>query len=166
MKLKYKDARALIIDGDLVAVINPQGIFGYATQFFTRSKYTHVGIAIWLGDGLYLAELNSGRNHFIPLSQLEGVKFDVYTPPYQLVDIRSAVFKWMREPIDYSFLASAVIGLRSWLGIKASINWKEQLVCSGWCMAVYQEDGMTRYSRVVSPAELVKLFKLKFNVRN
>jgi len=161
----YKEARNKIADGDLVAVRAAHGVLGYLTKFFTRSQYTHTGLAIWDEDGLYLAELNGGRNHKIPMSQLEHIDFDVYEKPHGLRNIRSAITKWLRKPIDYGYLAFFAIGLLNWLKVKMFVPWRKILVCSGWCVAVYEEAGWPRRSRVISPQELTEELELKLQVR-
>lgn len=164
--LTYQEARSQIATGDLIAVRSPHGIIGWLTQFFTRSPYTHTGIAIWIEGGLYMGELNGGRNHIIPLSQLDGCDFDVYHPPSGLNNIAAALFFWLRLPIDYAYVAFVAIGLLNWLRAKIFVHWRQMLVCSGWCVAVYEEAGWGEHSRIVSPGELADMLKLKFEVRN
>ncbi|WP_394780589.1 hypothetical protein [Undibacterium sp.] len=66
--LNYDQARYQIDDGDLIAVCGRDSIVSTLTRFFTRSAYTHTGIAVWLDSGLWMMELNGGRNHAIPMS--------------------------------------------------------------------------------------------------
>ena len=163
--MNYLEARSQISDGDLISVRTPHGLLGKATQFFTRSPYTHSGIAIWIEGGLYLAELNGGRNHLTPMSQLEDLEFDVYAEP-AVTDVRLSIFKWLRQPINYGYGAFLAIGLLDWLGIKMFVHWRKILVCSGWCVAVYEDAGWPEHSRIISPGELAALLVLKLEVRH
>ncbi len=166
MALIYEVARNQIKDGDLIAVITPHSFLGHLTKFFTRKKYVHTGTAIWMSsDMLCIAELNGGRNHFTPLSQLEGLDFDVFAMPAGLSGIAAAIVKWVRTPVEYGYLAFIVIGLRNFFRIKQQINWRQILVCSGLSVAIYEEAGWPRCSRVISPGELADMLQLKFEVR-
>lgn len=163
--LTYQEARSHIETGDLIAVRSAHGIIGRLTQFFTRSPYNHTGIAIWIEGGLYMGELNGGRNHLIPLSQLDRCDFDVYHPPPGLSNIADALFFWLRLQIDYAYVAFVAIGLLNWLRAKVYVHWRQMLVCSGWCVAVYEEAGWGEHSRIVSPGELAAMLMLKMQIR-
>ncbi len=160
--MNYINYINLINTGDLIAIHTAHGILGKLTQFFTRSKYTHVGVAIWLGGELFVAELNGGRNHLIPIIQLNT--FDVYSCPDNLTNVHEAIRKWLSYPVDYGFSAFLAIGLLNWLRIKYFVRWRRILVCSGYCVAIYETAGWPEFSRVVSPGQLTEVLKLKFRV--
>ena len=163
--MDYKQARSSIKTGDLIAIRTAHNWLGWLTQFFTRSPYTHCGIALWIDNGLYLAELNGGRNHITPLSQWVGTDFDVYDPPLGLNHIIDSIFFWLRVPVDYGFIAFVTIGLLHWFRIKKFVHWRQNFVCSGWCVAVYEESGWPEHSRMLSPQDLTELLSLKLEVR-
>lgn len=149
--------------GDLIAVRTAHGILGWLTQLLTRSPYTHAGIARWIADELFMAELNGGRNHLIPICQLTD--YDVYAHPDGLVDIDAAIATWLRAPIDYGYIAFVAIGLLDWFRIKAFVHWRKIMVCSGYCVAIYETAGWPEHSRVISPRDLAAMLKLKMEVR-
>lgn len=149
--------------GDLIAVRTAHGILGGLTQIITRSPYTHVGIAVWRGGGLYVAELNGGRNHLVPICQLTD--YDVYACPGGLTNIDGAVDTWLRLPIDYGYGTFVAIGLLNWFRIKMFVHWRKIIVCSGYCVAIWESAGWPEHSRVISPRELTELVKLKQQVR-
>lgn len=161
--MKYSDARPEIKTGDLIAVTKAHNWLGTLTQLVTRSPYTHVGVARWLDGGLYMAEINGGRNHLIPTSQL--TEFDVYEMPAGLQNIEEAIDGMLRTSINYSFVAFIVIGLRDLLRLNMFIHWRETLVCSGYCVAIYEAAGWGEHNRMVSPGDLAAELKLKFEVR-
>lgn len=165
--MDYTQARPLIQDGDLVAVRETHGFLAPLTRFFTRSPVTHAGIAIWLDGGLWMAELNGGKNHAIPLSQLQGTDFDVYNPP--VVDraaVRAATLAALRQKIGYGLAALVVIGILNWLQVKWFIHARRVLVCSGYCVMIYEAAGWPERSRIISPRELVEQLAPKLQVRS
>ena len=161
--MTYDEYAPLIDTGDLIVVPTAHSLLGKLTQFFTRSPYTHAGMAIWIGGELFVAELNGGRNHLIPIIQLQ--EFDVYACPEGLINIHSSIRKWLSYKVEYGFIALVCIGLLNWLRIEYFVNWRRILVCSGYCVAIYQTAGWGRFSRVVSPGQLAAALKLKFKVK-
>jgi hypothetical protein len=164
----YAAARNLIQDGDLIGVRDVHGLLGRATVHFTHRPHTHTGVAIWLDERLFMADLNSGRNALHALSQLGA--FDVCDPPAGIWRpfIRQAIFSWLASPINYGFLAFLMIGLRCYLRIKAFIHWRHIRVCSGASVEIFEtaaalmrEAGLAAptawkdHNRMISPGELV-----------
>jgi hypothetical protein len=149
--------------GDLIAVRTAHGVMGRLTQRITSSPYTHGGIAYWLAGELFMVELNGGRNHIVPMTQLTD--YDVYAHPDGLTDIEGAIKKWLRDPIDYGFSAFPLIGLLNLLHITMFIHWRKIIVCSGYCVAIWESAGWPEHSRMISPRELAALVKLKLQVR-
>jgi hypothetical protein len=164
--MDYQHARPLIEDGDLIAVREHEGVLTPITRFFTSSQITHVGIACWMDGGLWMGELNAGKNHAVPLSQLSETDFDVYYPPVpSRAKVRASLLEALREKIHYAFGMLAAIGLLNWFRINVFIHARKLLVCSGWCVMVYEKADWPERTRVLSPADLVKQLTLKFEVR-
>jgi hypothetical protein len=163
--MDYAAARVQIQTGDLIAVRDVHNILGTLTQVFTHSPYTHTGVAVWLGERLFIADLNSGRNHLTAVSQLSN--FDVCDPPSGLNrdDIERAVFDWLAKQIDYGFLAFPIIGLKCALRLKIFIHWRKIIVCSGGSVQIYEMAGWSEHSRMISPGELVDELSIKLEVR-
>lgn len=151
--------------GDLIAVRTAHSFTGTATQFFTRSPYTHAGIAFWHGGELFLAELNGGRNHLVPFSQLDD--FDVYARPEGITAAQAdaAVRVWLAKPINYGVAAFIMIGILDYFKIEKFVHWQAVMVCSGFCVAIYEEAGWPEHTRVLSPGDLAKLLTLKGEFR-
>jgi hypothetical protein len=174
----YESMRHLIQDGDLIAVRGSHPI-DRLTSLVTRSPYTHTGVAIWLDDHLFMADLNSGRNHLTALSCLED--FDVFAPPAGLdrPTIRAAALTWLASPIDYGFIAFVGIGIECMLARRTLIdNWRGIVVCSGGSVMIFEKAaqlmldarmvppaGWLRHSRQVSPGELAGELALALQVR-
>lgn len=149
--------------GDLIAVRKAHGILGRLTQIITRSPYTHVGTAIWLAGKLFVAELNGGRNHLIPIIQID--EYDVYECPEGLENIEAAIMRWLDFSISYGMVAFVAIGFLDWFKIKTFVHWRKILVCSGYCVAIYETAGWPEHSHIISPRELASELKLKLEVR-
>lgn len=161
----YEEVRHLIEDGDMIAVRDNHSLLGKVTQFFTRDDETHTGVAIWAGGRLFMADLNSGRNGLHAISQLAD--FDVYFPPQGLSrnDIREAAFNWLADQKVYGVLAFLVIGFKSFFKIKEKLQWKRAVVCSGGTVQIFCGAGWDDQDTLLSPGELAKKLKLKFEVR-
>jgi hypothetical protein len=169
--MDYAAARNLIETGDLIAVRDVHGLTGRLTCLFTRSPHTHTGVAVWLGGRLFMADLNSGRNHLTAVSQLSS--FDVCYPPVpDRGAIERALFDWLAKPINYGYAAFVVIGLKCALRIKAFIHWRQIVVCSGGSVQIYEmaarllqgPAAWLEHSRMVSPGELVAELTRKLSV--
>ena len=148
--------------GDAILVRTAHSILGRLTQILTRSPYTHAGVAIWVGGRLYMAELNGGRNHLVPMTQL--TQYDVYACPDGLQEVERAILGSLAQPIDYGYPALVLIGVLNWFRIKLFVHWRKVIVCSGFVVAVYEAAGWPECSRVVSPEELSKQLTMKFQV--
>lgn len=158
----YQEARKAIETGDTIAVRTSHGILGDLTKSITSSAYTHVGAAIWVAGRLYMAELNGGRNHLVPLSQLTD--FDVYARPagISVEAAEEAILFWLTESIPYGFLTFVAIGFLNCFRIKMFVHWRKSMVCSGFVVAIYERAGWPERSRVISPQELVDQLVLRF----
>jgi hypothetical protein len=162
----YAQARQYIEDGDLIAVRGRNGLLAHLTRLLSRSPVTHTGIALWMGEALWMVELNSGKNHAIPVSQLDGMPFDVYDPPVpDRAAIRAATIAALRSKISYAFIALPVIGLLNLMQVKVLLHARRLLVCSGYCVLIYEVAGWPERTRILSPAELVAQLHLKLEVR-
>lgn len=169
--LTYQEARDQILTGDTIAVEEKKGILALLTRFFTHSDYTHVGIAFWgIDGGLWMTELNGGKNHAIPLSQLENNGFSVYHPPVELREKRASIMQAihdnLRIKIPYGYLAFLVIGIINFFKINVFIHARRILVCSGFNVKNYEDAGWSEHTRILSPGDLTKLLEIRFRVKN
>ena len=165
--MNYSEARPHIKDGDIVQVRTAHSLFGYATKFFT-GVYTHTGIAVWLDGGLWLVEINGGRNHLIPLSQLAGMEFDVYLPPKGVsrAEIRKAALESIRVRVEYGFAAVVAAWVNEFFRINKVIHWRNQLECAGYVVKILVAAGWHNQSFIVSPTKLSTLLVIKLEVRH
>jgi hypothetical protein len=88
----YPNLRALVQDGDTVAVI-AKGVYGAALALGAMGPYGHVGIVRSVSiDGItrqMVVEENPGGGRYTPLSHYQRADFDIYSAP-QGIDGRAA----------------------------------------------------------------------------
>lgn len=152
-----------IENGDLITVRGRHGVLAALIRFFTFSRHTHNGVAVWKDGRLWMTELNGGRNHLIPIEQLRDMEFDVSE---SLVEDRGAVvesiYENLEERVDYGIPALIVIGIINFFKLNVVVNWRKILVCSGYCMKIYEDAGYPRHTRILSPRQLFDMAKYKF----
>lgn len=168
--ISYSDARSQILDGDLISVFKAKSLFNYLTQAFT-GNYVHVGVAIWLEGGLWIAEINGGGNHAVPLSQLQRYGFDVSEPPkgVDTKNVKIEILAALREKESYGFFTTIVTGFIEFFSIPITINWRKGRHCAGIVVKIWDRSGWAEsdggtHSYVVSPTKLTKMMKFKFRV--
>lgn len=164
--MHYSEIRDQIETGDLISVRSGDSIINNATRFFT-GPYIHSGLALWMGGRLWVTELNGGRNHLIPLSQLKSAEFDVYARPddVSMEACEAAILDNLGRKVTYGYPALLAIGLVEWLKLTLVVKWSKILVCSGYCIKNWQDAGWEgAASRVVSPTKLAGMVRLKFAV--
>lgn len=162
----FHDICTGIEDGDLISVRGRHGVLAALIRFFTFSRHTHNGLAIWIDGRLWMAELNGGRNHSIPIEQLHDTEFDVSDSLVEdRVAVRESILRNLEERVEYGVVALIAIGILNFFKLNFILNWRRILVCSGWCMKVYEDAGHPRHTRILSPRELFDLSKYKFTYK-
>lgn len=162
----YNEARQYITDGDVISVLDSSSIYGKLIKLFT-GKYTHTGMAVWLDSGLWMVELNGGRNHAIPLSQLVGREFDVHYPPEDcdVKLLRFLALTSLREVVHYGFVSIAPIGIIEYFNLDVLLKWNNIAVCSSYIGKILRSAGWKVDSIVMSPTRMASKLKLKLEVR-
>lgn len=175
----YEQARPYIKTGDVIIVRDSHTKLGRLIQLVTRKPYTHTGVARWLEGRLYMANLNSGRNHLTAVSQLS--EFDVFMPPVGLMRdaIQESMDSWLAHPIDYGFAAFIAIGIECLMHAKTLFdNWRNVVVCAGGTVEILEGAALRqklagrmypkawlRHTRMLSPGELAEELPFKLSVR-
>jgi hypothetical protein len=163
--MNYQEALNNIETGDLIAVKGTEGFLTPFTRFFTRSDYTHVGIAYWMNGKLWMVEINGGKNHLIPMTQLADEKFDVFKCPIEdKARVEVAIELSLKDKIPYGYLALFVVGLINYLRIKVFIHARRILECAGFCVMIYETAGWPEHTRILSPKDLTEFLQLKVSV--
>ena len=162
----YESIRPLLKTGDIVGVRENKSWIHVATKVFTGSRYTHVGIIVVNSTGVYLAELNGGRNHLIPLSQLKNKRFDIYECPKECLDkIEESINEQLREEIHYSYLAFLFIGIMDLFNVTFKVPLKNDQVCSSFVAKCLNNAGLkNKIVMMISPGDLLEKFKFSYRV--
>ena len=118
MKSRYLDIRDQIKDGDLIGVKRKDGFLPNMIRLVSRKPYTHVAIAIWQDKRLYAAGMLGCGNVLIPLSQYQGINFDIYPNPKKSEsneeEARQSITDMMGVHIPYAFVDLVFTAIREW----------------------------------------------------
>lgn len=137
--MDYATARPLIRSGDVIGVMSRKGPLAWAIRVVMRISgglpYTHVGVALWQGERLYLVELNGGGNHLVPMSQISQ-PFDVARPlpGVSSDDVAVAVDTELAQHVGYGVWELALIAIRRIFG--RAPRMPLGLVCSSYTMSI------------------------------
>lgn len=161
--MNYAEARSQIRSGQAILIKGRSHGLNALIRWITRSDYTHAGLAVWIGEGLYLAEMNAGGNHLVPLSRFADLPLDVFNPPVYLpqgLDDGYAyhVLDSLREKINYDFADLLRIALHNLLHLHLPRTDTGGLVCSSYVAWVYRRCGWlppVTMPSIPSPAALV-----------
>jgi hypothetical protein len=164
--MNYEEARSRIETGDVISVRRKDGFMSKMIRAITRSPYTHSGIAIWLDGGLWMAEINGGHNHLIPLSQLQDIDLDISECPVSRDKVRTAILESLRARANYGMASFVIIGFVNLLKIKERLHSFKDKVCSEYIQAILISAGWDTPDYMASPYDLVKKLTLKFEVRH
>ena len=157
IKTSYVAARPLIADGDLIAIRSNGGGLPALTRFFTQSPYTHTAVAIWLADGLWLAEMGAGGNVLIPASRYIDADFDVFSSPVGVDAVREAIQESLRGKVDYDVVDLIRIALHNMLNFKLPTDTGGK-ICSSYNSIIYTASGWIApedMPSIPSPADIV-----------
>lgn len=156
--MKYVDVRDRIKDGDLILVKgNWKSLFRAGIKIVTKSPYTHAGLAVWLDGGLWIAEINGGGNHVIPMSQIKD-PFDVFECPVDRLFVRTSILELLRDHHSYAFLELLRIFIYRLTGlITPELSQDGSYVCNEYVARVYSDCGWEIKEQVFWPGSLAKL---------
>ena len=169
----YKLGRNLIDDGDIVFVRNKKTITARVIQFFTRSPYSHVGIAFWVEiekqPRLMIVEAQGKtKRRILNMSFYSENQLDVIQAPKEWKFVYNKALEKLGK-VDYGYFEAAYVGLREFLlqYFKITLPTKDLpgQICSEFVASVYD------LKRVhISPALLAKEllnagYKLKVKIR-
>ncbi len=111
-----------------------------------------------------MAEINGGKNHAIPMSQLVE-SFSVYTAPgLSPKAIRASTYDTLRIRIHYGYVALFMIGLLNFFRVKKFVHWRKIMVCSGYVMKILEGAGWPESTYILSPGDLSQLLVHRFTV--
>lgn len=151
--LPYGEARALIQSGDLL-LFRSRGWIASLIRWATRSRYSHVGLAVWTFGRLMVAESRELRGcRLVPLSAAIGAAHvDLYQVGDATADARSKVVGAALERLGQAYGWGSIV--RMALGRLILLRWRRRyseddqlppgthLVCSAYVAACWRLAGV------------------------
>lgn len=170
-ELIYDDVREKIRNGDIL-LYKGRGFVSWAIKFFTRSEYSHAGIAVWWYDRLMVMEALSKGVIVNPLRRSVGrykgsVEWWTLKKDFDINnDDRKKMIIFAQEELgkDFAFwglfLFALVISFVIPLGKKDFLTREKRLFCSLYVAEIYNKaDRDLRKGlpdRFTSPADISK----------
>jgi hypothetical protein len=159
--MDYKTIRPTLQDGDLVAVNTGNRLTQWAQKTFGATKWaraTHVGVLIWRGDRLHVAEMDGRYNVERPLSHYVNNRqlFSILRAHgVDQVRMACAIDRAMASAIHYDNADFGRIGWRLLTGFKMRDDAK-RMVCSQFVSRIYCDAGLSLFKPddMLTPAEV------------
>jgi hypothetical protein len=167
--MKYSDIRSEIKTGDIVG-IEGTSFASSITRFVQKlgrqgkqSNITHIAIAYWIGENLFVLEMDGKYNVIRPLSvHATATKVHIWECPVDRKTIEGLFNKYMSKTIHYSMLDNFKTGLRLIFGIKQK-DTDSSTNCSIFAFDVLRDCGFNSQLSTPSPSELaIELGECKF----
>lgn len=117
--LKYEDARMHIKDGDIVFIRDKAGPLISLIRFFTKSKYSHAGIAFWIETAgkrrLMMVEAQGGaKRRIVNISYYNNTNMDVFDAPKDWNEVGFDALSKLNK-VSYGYLEAIYVGVREFL---------------------------------------------------
>ena len=115
LTLSYEAARSHIKSGDIVFIKDSPTFLASIIRLFTRSKYSHVGIAFWMTSGgverLMMVEAQGGtRRRIVNLSKYRNVDLDVVHAP-EIWGAAVGIALERLSEVPYGYLEALYVGI-------------------------------------------------------
>lgn len=118
----YEQARPAVQDGD-VLLFQAKGAVAAAIRWAGRSRYSHVGVAVWIRGRLMVAESRELRGcRVVPLSNAVGSNVvDLYQVPGATRDQREAVVQTALERLGHPYGWATIVRM-AWTHLPLSLG--------------------------------------------
>lgn len=145
----YAKLRPLIKNGDVVFIKNDKGPFSKIIRYFTFSRYSHVGIAVWVTieheRRLMMVEAQGGtKKRIINMSTYDGNEMDVFRSPNHVWKDISVEVMGRLGIVEYGWIQAIYVGIREFFMKKLSINLPmknfDGVMCSEFVAKVFNLD--------------------------
>lgn len=160
-KQKYLDVRAKAKTGD-VLMVEGRGLISILIRMFTGEKISHIGLLVWIGEALFVAEFREFKGfQLLPASLWVDDCFEdgsnVYygRAPSEVRDnsetISKSVFNYRAQPYGYASLFKILAAqiFRINIGLR-------RLVCSTFVQKMWMSEGYV-FERNSDPGDYVEL---------
>lgn len=159
------ELRNKIKDGDII-FINGDSVVSKIIKFFTKSKFSHVGIAFWLEDRLMMVEAQTGTlRRIINFSSFYNyADITVVSSPKSWNEVSGKALSKVGKA-HYSTIEAIGVGCREFMLINFNIDLKvidvRGEICSEFVAKTYDLDEV-----MISPQKLYEnLLKLGMIIR-
>lgn len=115
----YEEVREKIQDGDIVFIRDKKGIWSKIIRFFTKSKFSHAGIAFWMSSGghrrLMIVEAQGGaKRRIVNLSYHSEGKYVIIEGPKPWSDVNHIALDKLNK-VSYGYFEALYVGIREFL---------------------------------------------------
>lgn len=141
----YEEVRNKVQDGDIIFIRDKKGIFSKIIRFFTKSKFSHAGIAFWMSSGghrrLMIVEAQGGaKRRIVNLSYHSDGKYLAIAAPKSWSSINHNALEKLNK-VSYGYLEAIYVGFREFLlkyfDIKIKMFGFPGEICSEFIANVY-----------------------------
>ena len=153
------DIIAVALTGPIWTIVKAvQGLGGLGNN----AKYVHVGVAVWLNDVCYCAEMDGSSNSLVPVMRFINAKQEVavFDSGVGSDKMMSLFSSQINAPISYAWLDFINIFLRLVFGLNTdSVDNKTNEICSTFVTRWLQAAGWQApvgFPRVSCPGEVCK----------
>jgi len=168
-KSRYEEVRPQIKNGDVI-MYEGKSMVPKLVSWFTRSPYSHAGIAVWWNERLMVMEATMRGVRVMPLSRnifKHKGKVEWFTSKQEISDedrLRMVIFA--QEELGKSFarwkavLFGLKILLNRNLSKKDQLRMENKLFCSQYVAQIYNSIGLdlkkNREDRFMSPGDIAR----------
>lgn len=146
-----------IQDGDLVAVKSTSGGLAALIRLITGKPYTHTAIALRIDGALWLAEMDAGGNHLVPIEHIAHHAFDVFDFPGDRAIVRRCALDSLKGRIRYDLLDLLRIAFDNLFHLRLPRTDRGGMVCSSYSGWLWRGAGVRIVGPlIISPGALVE----------
>lgn len=160
-KTYYKDVRAKAKTGDVV-MVEGSGLISILIRMFTGEKISHIGMLVWIGEALFVAEFKEFKGfRLLPASLWiddcfeEGSNVYYGRAPAMVRDnhetISASIFNYRAQ--SYGYLSLLKIFFAQLFRVNIKIR---RLVCSTFVQKMWSHEGY-RFDRNADPGDYIEL---------
>ena len=160
----YHQIRHKLKTGDIIGVQTGNRATRLFQWLTCREKYyadvTHIGVLVWRGTRLHVAEMDGRYNVERPLSQYVGAydRIMFFRPDIDQDKALSAINDAMQDIVHYDVSDFFSVGLRVLFGVMADKN-KREILCTQFACQILRECGVEIPDYPLAPAEVCAYLK-------
>lgn len=160
----YHQIRHKLKTGDIIGVQTGNRATRLFQWLTCPEKYyadvTHIGVLVWRGTRLHVAEMDGRYNVERPLSQYVGAydRIMFFRPNVDQDKALTAIDDAMQDVVHYDVSDFFSVGLRVLFGVMADKN-KREILCTQFACQILRECGVEIPDYPLAPAEVCAYLK-------